>query len=289
MKYEKPHVTFSDQLQLLKSKNLKINNEEDVILFLSHVNYCKLSGYFKFFEKTPNDYGGLDIQSVFDLYYFDRELRHLLLRAIEKIEISIKTKIAYTIGKKYGAFGHIDPLNFYSEYDHKSFLKILKKEEKRSKEPYIEKYKEKYTSEEFTPIWMSVEILPLGTISVMYSNLLRSTQKEIAREYQTNMKNLKSWLVNITLLRNFCAHNSRIWNRTLKVLSIQSTGWGDKPYRWDKLAGTLYILKNLVCKVNPEYDFKGLIIHLKSYFEKYPDHLVEMGFSSIEDIDFLKK
>lgn len=289
MKYEKPHVTFADQLQLLKSKNLKISNEEDVINFLSHVNYYKLSGYFKFFEKTQDNYDGLDILSVFDLYYFDRELRHLLMRAIEKIEISIKTKVAYIIGKKYGAFGHIDPLNFYSEYDHKSFLKILKKEETRSKEPYIKKYKEKYTSEEFTPIWMSVEILPLGTVSIMYSNLERDAQKEIAKEYHTSMVNLKSWLVNITLLRNFCAHNSRVWNRTLKVLSIKSTGWGNKPYRWDKLSGTLYALKNLVSKVNPEYDFESLSLHLKSYFEKYPDHLVEMGFSNLDDIDFLKK
>jgi len=289
MKYEKPHMTFNAQLQLLKSKNLKISNEEEVINFLSHVNYYKLSGYFKFFEKTKDNYDGLDILSVFDLYYFDRELRHLLMRAIEKIEISIKTKVAYIIGKKYGAFGHIDSSNFYSEDEHKKFLKLLKKEENRSKEPYIKNYKKKYTSEEFTPIWISIEILPLGTISRMYSNLKRDTQKEIAKEYDTSMVNLKSWLVNITLLRNFCAHNSRVWNRRLKVLSIKSTGWKNEPYVWDKLSGTLFILKFLVSKVNPNYDFESLRLHLKLYFEKYPDHLVEMGFSNLDDIDFLKK
>lgn len=123
MNYNKPHLTFEKQVELLKSRNLIIDDEEKFKNFLSNVNYYKLSGHLKFFETSKNNYNNTPIQTVIDLYYFDRELRNFLMKAIEKIEISFKTKVAYHIGEKYGAFGHTDPNNFYNSFNHISFFK----------------------------------------------------------------------------------------------------------------------------------------------------------------------
>lgn len=123
LKYMKPHKTYTEQVQLLESRGIIIDDKEFAEQFLSNVNYYKLSGYFKFFEKEDNFFHKTHIQEIIDLYYFDRELRNYLMKLIEKIEISLKTKIAYTIGKNYGAFGHINLSNFRDRVKVESLLK----------------------------------------------------------------------------------------------------------------------------------------------------------------------
>jgi abortive infection bacteriophage resistance protein len=47
LKYMKPHKTYTEQVQLLESRGIIIDDKEFTEQFLSNVNYYKLSGYFK--------------------------------------------------------------------------------------------------------------------------------------------------------------------------------------------------------------------------------------------------
>ena len=39
--------------------------------------------------------------------------RGLVTKALEMIEVDVRTTISHYFGKRHGAFGHIDPINFF--------------------------------------------------------------------------------------------------------------------------------------------------------------------------------
>lgn len=291
MKYVKPHKSFSDQSYILEKRGIVIENRPKIEKFLSNVNYYKLSGYFKFFEnqQAKDTYNNLNITEVVDLYYFDKELRSILMKLIEKVEVSFKTQLAYVISKNYGPFGHTVSTTFTKPGNHSKFLSFLGKEEGKSKEEFVRAFRNKYSSENFLPIWMTVEILPFGSLTNMYSKLSLSDKKEIAKHYGMSTLDLESWLENIRILRNFCAHNGRVWNRNFKPLSVKGKKWTNLGYNWRKLSGLLYVVKYLVNEINPSFNFKELRRLLRKYFKKYPKHLKHMGFNHKSEFDFLIK
>lgn len=53
--YNKPHRTWQEQLELLRSKNLTILNEDFALEKLRNLNYYRLSAYFlPFYDDNKN-------------------------------------------------------------------------------------------------------------------------------------------------------------------------------------------------------------------------------------------
>lgn len=98
MIYNKQTLTIAEQIQQLRDRGMTIYNEELAKHYLEHVSYYRLAGYWwpmqsdkvnhKFKENSR-------FEDVVALYNFDRELRILLFDVIEKIEISLRTKLIY--------------------------------------------------------------------------------------------------------------------------------------------------------------------------------------------------
>lgn len=78
------------------------------------------------------------------------------------------------------------------------------------------------------PVWAAVEVLSFGTLSKIIKNLRTGTGSSysiLASNYQYKSKKgnlvnpsqklFTSWVQGISVLRNMCAHNSRIYNRTI--------------------------------------------------------------------------
>ena len=78
------------------------------------------------------------------------------------------------------------------------------------------------------PVWAVVEVLSFGTLSKIIKNLKTGTGSSysiLAANYQykskkgnlvnPSQKMLASWIQGVSVLRNMCAHNSRIYNRTI--------------------------------------------------------------------------
>ena len=78
------------------------------------------------------------------------------------------------------------------------------------------------------PVWAIVEVLSFGTLSKIIKNLKTGTGSSyfiLASNYQykskkgnlvkPSQKMLTSWIQGVSVLRNMCAHNSRIYNRTI--------------------------------------------------------------------------
>ncbi len=179
LRYQKPALTYSEQIDLLEKRGLRINDKALAANWLSRTNYYRFSAYLYPFRNPDDTFKpGTDFSFVCDLYNFDRRLRLLVMDAIERIEIWLRTTLTYEMAHKIGPFGYIRKRNFTKGFKHKEFMGQLLKEIERSKEEFVSHYGDKYTGEKHLPIWMATELLTFGTChtSIM---LYRWNQKSV--------------------------------------------------------------------------------------------------------------
>ncbi|MDQ8735103.1 Abi family protein [Paenibacillus sp. LHD-38] len=212
----KPPTTFEEQLDILTGRGLIVQDRQLAINVLSRSNYYRFTAYaLTFKNKSDRFHKGTTFETLYMHYMFDRKLRILLLEIIEPIEIAFRTHLSYLIAHHYGAEGHLDPQNFKDADKHQSFLLDLQRCLGQStKDLYVQHHNSRYGGR--FPVWVALETVTLGTLSKLFSNLKVADSKHIAQEYypSSHYKEISSWLHSLTLLRNRCAHYSRIFNRS---------------------------------------------------------------------------
>ncbi len=220
MRYAKPPLTFQEQADLLLARGLRADREL-LIARLKAVSYYRLSGYwFPFRQSNPDQKfkPGTSLETIWKRYTFDRRLRLLIMDAIERVEVAVRTSLIYHLSHGHGPFGYTDPVNLpnISPRVHADLLKKIKKETQRSKETFVTHFNEKYGDcHEHLPIWMASEIMTFGMLLTLFRGVKTSIKQEIAREYGVTDKVLESWLSALNAVRNICAHHGRLWNREL--------------------------------------------------------------------------
>lgn len=99
MNYSKQPVSIPDQVAKLKSRGLAIPDEAKAEFCLANISYYRLRAYTYPFQDNANpDHPfttSISFAQIIDLYIFDRQFRLLVLDAIEKIEISMRTQVIY--------------------------------------------------------------------------------------------------------------------------------------------------------------------------------------------------
>lgn len=98
MRFTKPTKTFAEQVELLVSRGMEIDDPERAERYLSHLNYYRLAAYWLPCEQghpTHRFRPGTRFNSVLEHYIFDRELRLLVMDAIERLEVSLRTRWSY--------------------------------------------------------------------------------------------------------------------------------------------------------------------------------------------------
>ncbi len=213
MREVKQPTTYEEQIALLRSRNCIIDDEEFCKEALATLNYYRFSAYFLPFRTSDKKYiEGTTFRRVYHIYEFDRKLRNLLFKAIEVIEVDLRSQLAHYHAMKYGALGYMDPNNFSEKHDVEKFLKNIKSEITKNKKNLFVKHHLKNYGGQF-PIWVIIELFTFGMLSYFYSDLITQDQKVIARIFNTSYTNMKSWLKCCTDLRNICAHYGRLYYR----------------------------------------------------------------------------
>jgi abortive infection bacteriophage resistance protein len=138
------------------------------------------------------------------------------------------------------------------------------------------------TFEPLPPIWASVEIMTLGQLSKWYANLkLSADRNRIANAFDFDEVNLVSFMHHLAIVRNVCAHHSRLWNRefafTFKLPRRRpATVLGSlNPEAPKKLYNTLVVLACLLDAISPLNQWKQKLISLIQAHH-IPEHA--MGF-----------
>ena len=213
MKYNKLPLSLQEQLEHIKSHyKITPKNETLAIYYLKHHNYYRLRGYWLYFEKKNIK---ATFEDVINLYNFDSELRLLLVKYLQLIELSIKSNFAYFLTTKYNN-PHIilEKKLFKNKIFFNESIEKLKQSFLNSDELFTIHYKNNY-EEPLPPLWVCVEFMTFGELSKWMHNLNDKDTKLIAKEY--NIKSIhifRTFLYHLTEIRNKCAHHSRIWNKT---------------------------------------------------------------------------
>lgn len=281
----KKPTTFQEQVNILRNRNLIINNEEQAVEILSRINYYRLSAYMLSFKTNDRFYDGVSFSDVYDLYEFDKKFRSMITSILESIEIAFRTHIAYLISHKYGAIGYKNQDNFRNVDYHSGMLQKFQEEVDRSDEIFVQHHKSAYGG--VFPIWVVIELASFGLLSKIYSNLKEEDQDEIAATfYNTKGEYVKTWLYTLSVFRNICAHYGRLYDRKLKITPKLFRGDRKKGIRNDRVFSVLFIAGRL-SKDNNEW--KHFVTNLSALVEQYEIvDLDSMGFP-IKWEEILKK
>lgn len=221
--YIKTALLYAEQLQQLKNRGLVITNEPKAIHLLEVISYYRLSGYWypMLADKQTHQFKpDSNFELAFNIYKFDRELRQLFMRELEKIEVAVRSKMIYVLSHSRGPFWYLDSTNFSNPVKHADTLSKVGTEYSRSDEEFIQAFKNKY-SDSMPPSWMMLEVSSFGILSSFYSNLIpRKDKRDIAGYFGLTDGVFSSWLHSIVYLRNICAHHSRLWNREMRIQPI---------------------------------------------------------------------
>ena len=283
LSFTKPATTYEEQICLLQKRGMVINDVKNACLYLTHINYYRLGAYWLPFEKdrVTHDFRvGTNFETVIDLYNFDRELRLLVTDALERIEISMRTQWTYHMANNHGAHSHLSKELADNEKRYLKNLESMKKEVDRANEVFISHSKNTY-EEQLPAIWVVSEVISLGVLSKLYSNLRpMPTRRAIAKAWGLDQKTLGSWLHHLTHVRNICAHHSRLWNREFinipmlpknKPLALV----GEFVQGSRKLYNTLVIVLHCMDIIAPKHKLKQ---KLKILLDNPNIHLAAMDF-----------
>lgn len=107
--YNKPPLTYTEQIELLRSRGMVIPDKQRTERHLSNISYYRLSAYMLPYKQKENGEildsfrEGVTWDMVYNLYIFDRKLRLLVFDAIERLEVAIRAQITYQLSHKYGS------------------------------------------------------------------------------------------------------------------------------------------------------------------------------------------
>ncbi|OWZ85052.1 Abi family protein [Natranaerobius trueperi] len=175
----KKPTTFKEQVNILRNRNLIVDDEEQAAEVLSRINYYRLSAYMLSFKTNDRFYEGVSFSDVHNLYEFDKKFRNMIISILEPIEIAFRTHIAYLIAHKYGSIGYKNQDNFRNADYHSGMLQKFQEEIERSDEIFVQHHKSAYGG--VFPIWVVIELASFGLLSKIYSNLKEKDQDENSR------------------------------------------------------------------------------------------------------------
>lgn len=219
--YTKPALSFEQQADQLLSRGFEADRAR-LVETLSRVSYYRLSAYLHPFKRADESFvPDTTLDKVWRRYTFDRQLRLLVMDAIERVEVAVlRTLMVEQHARKYGPFGYRDAKSFRPEFagmDHQRMVDEVDQATSRSREPFVEHFRIKYHSEPGLPLWMAAEVGSFGTLFTFYRHLHLPEQKSLSSRLGLPANVLQSWLFCLNYIRNLCAHHSRLWNRELGI------------------------------------------------------------------------
>lgn len=271
-------MSISEQLDRLAQQGMAIPDREQAAHCLRHIGYHRLRGYWHPFaiQRGAGDYvfrEGTTFPEVIARYDFDRRLRALLADALGVIEVSVRAQWVHYLSNdpNGGPRAHLNPALF----DHSEYTRNLAE----LKQNYLRISPPDAAHWDTAPIWEVADTMSFGKLSKWYKSIsAKHIRRAIAGNYQINHNVLVSLLYNMTLVRNICAHHSRLWNLAFSAgLQI--------PHAWDdycndsqraRLYNRLVIIAGLMDIISPARRWPRRLLALLDEYPYIPTD--QMGF-----------
>jgi abortive infection bacteriophage resistance protein len=269
VEYTKEWLPLEAQVDRLSGRGLDVEDRDRAIATLESIGYYRLTGYLYPYlesEQYTDDEGreqtrvlngyrsGTSLSHAESIIDFDRKLRLLVLEGVERIEVAVRMRIGYILGRT-SAFAHEQAACFDDSFTrsitdsrepqtskHVQWLERVKARRDGSDEQFIVHFRDKY--DDRVPIWALTELLELGHLSTLYRGMLQKDSEELAVAFGVpRKKTMTSWLASLNYVRNVAAHHARLFNRKLQ----------NAPSR--PKSGTVKVLDHLSAPGAPKADF----------------------------------
>lgn len=211
--------TIEEQIQILISKGLTIEDYDKTSEILLRENYFFLNGYRSPFliTGTKRFVEGSTFEELYSLFTFDRYFRNIIFKNVLIVENNYKSIFSYVLSKKYGykEKDYLNVNNFNKNKDTNRQINDLLRKLKR--QIRINGYQHQATSHYinnygYIPMWVSVKVLSFGLMSELFSILKDVDREEIASYYNIGADELEDYLSILSNYRNLCAHEDILYN-----------------------------------------------------------------------------
>lgn len=263
MKRIKTFKTLDEQIEILKSRGLVINDVDKTKNILLRENYFFINGYRHLFIKTKRDenfISGTTFEELYAMFIFDRKVRNIFFKNLLIVENNIKSLISYQLSRKYGykEKEYLNPKNFSKDPIKNRQVHDVLNKVKRQIRTNVKQHSATMhyaTNYGYIPLWILVKVLSFGIVSELYNILDESDQQEIANLYNLDIESLSIYMTILSNYRNLCAHEDILYDhRTQKqipdtryhyLLNIDMTD-GEYNYGKNDLFSVVIILKQLL-------------------------------------------
>ena len=211
--------TIDEQLEILRSKGLVINDYDKASEVLLRENYFFLNGYRSPFliNGTKRFIDGTTFEELYALFTFDRYFRNIIFKNILIVENNYKSIYSYVLSKKYGykEKDYLNANNFNRSKDKARQINDLIRKLKR--QIRINGYQHQATSHYinnygYIPMWVGVKVISFGLMSELFTILKDEDKDEIASYYNVDADSFESYLSILSNYRNLCAHEDILYN-----------------------------------------------------------------------------
>ena len=224
---KKTFKTIDEQLEILRSKGLLINDVDKAKSVLLRENYFFISGYRHLFMRSKKDgvfINGTTFEELYAMFVFDRRVRNIFFKNLLIIENNMKSLISYQLSKKYGykEKDYLNPKNFSKDpmkirQVHDILNKVKRQIRVNGRQHSATMHY--MTNYGYIPMWILVKVLSFGIVSELYGILDNSDKEEIANLYNIDVETLIIYLSILSNYRNLCAHEDILYDhRTQKSI-----------------------------------------------------------------------
>lgn len=216
----KPFLTYSQQITtLIQHKNLIISDQQKAVSTLEYIGYFSLIGGYKtpFINPMTRKYeNSATFEDILALYEFDKNLRHLIFKYICTFESHMRQLASYAFCQIHGenqvAYLSTSSYNVTNknQYQVQKLIKTLGYQANQNNDKsYLVHQRKTYKN---VPLWVIMNTLTFGQLSHFYAYLPYNIQTDISKAFPTiNEHELGKYLETLTLFRNVCAHNERLY------------------------------------------------------------------------------
>jgi len=253
---KKIYKTYRQLISILRDRGVVIRKGSvgsRVAGILEKENYYNVvNGYKRLFidkRATSEEVykAGVTFDEMYSLYLFDRELRHIYLKYLLKLETHFKTAVANVFSKKYGHDNYLKLENFHAtassdttalkriaahkKLDYtKDFAEItrisaeenianvthligdIQQEIARQLNKHNDMISHYMTYHGYIPLWVLVNVLTFGKVTMFFLNMKEPEKIDIATQFKMQYRELHKYMTMLGFARNKCAHDERFYD-----------------------------------------------------------------------------
>lgn len=292
----KEFKNLDEQISILESKGLTINNKEYAKEVLMRENYFFLNGYRHLFMKSVNNkkyIDGTTFEELYSLFLFDRSFRNILFKNILIIENNVKSVLSYMLSLKYGyrEKEYLHPKSFTSNPEKVRQVNDIIKKMKRQINSNAQQHSATahyVNNYGYIPLWVLVKVLSFGIVGELFAVLKKEDQISISDIYHLDPETFSNYLVILSNYRNLCAHEDIVFeNRTQRQIEdtkyhrILKVDIMNDEYIYGK--NDLFALIIIIKQMLKDNEVKDMVLEIDSILQNLEYNVKSIPISKVLD------